>query len=76
VVPWAIQVCGGGAVKVEMSGDGVLTISAENGAEAFALRYWLEKSTIKTHDLQRDLDRHFDPRWISIRYANPLEKSE
>ena len=62
-------------MKVTMSGNGVITITAENGAEAFALRHWTEKARIDIEDLPRALTCHINPTYLMIDARSPEERT-
>jgi hypothetical protein len=62
-------------MKATMSSYGVLTITAENGTEAFALRIWSEQSRIQVDDQLRMLQCHIDPRLLLIDARDPETES-
>jgi hypothetical protein len=61
-------------MKADMLEDGTLVIIAENGAEAFALRQWKEKSHFPVNDMDRMLSEHINPFYISLQVAEGVKK--
>jgi hypothetical protein len=66
---------GGFRMIATMSGNGVITITAENGAEAFALRNWMEKAQINVDDVVRALSYHVNPTYLMIDANSPEERT-
>ena len=60
-------------MKATMDSQGMITISAENGVEAFALSEWDKKANIEVDDQMRMLKRHINPVWLCINANDPEE---
>lgn len=61
-------------MKVDMLEDGTLVITAETGAEVFALREWKAKSHFAVNDMDRMLSEHVNPLYISLQVAEGVKK--
>lgn len=61
-------------MKVDMLEDGTLVITAETGAEVFALQQWKEKSHFAVEDSQRLLTQHVNPYYISLQVAEGVKR--
>lgn len=53
-------------MKVDMLKDGTLVITAQTGAEEFALQQWRDKAFFAVDDRERMLKEHVNPFYISL----------
>lgn len=53
-------------MKATMDANGTIVLKPENGAEAFALRYWVQLNLIEVDDLTRNETHHWRSQGLMV----------